>query len=535
MMDIRSTEVRAWETPRRHRAGTLGRIPLIAAAVLLLVAGPALAQDDTQEGAQQQNPQTETLQGVPTTAEDVARPDDQATLTDAQFALVQVATGFADPIKVESANDGSGRLFVVERLGRVKIVENGQVLDKPFLDISGDVLSAFLEQGLYDIVFHPKFKENGRVFVHFAELLRNGDSVIVEYRVSKDDPNKLDTSSARMIMQIDQPWANHNGGELAFGPDGYLYIGSGDGGWEGDPLGAGQDLSTLLGKILRIDVDVPEDGYLPYAIPPGNPFATREGLVRLFGISEEQFAQLHTEARPEIFAYGLRNPYTFSFDPDTGDMYIADVGQNHWEEVSLLPAGAAGVNFGWDVRMGTHCFPIGQESCAQVGVLPIAEYSHEEGNCSVIDVGVSRNDALPGLDGAYLFADYCSGRVWATARTDQAQDGGGAAWTMQQLIDTQILITGSGSNTEGDVYLTSCVCTYGGGTPATNQPGSLWQLVPADEVPEGATTAPLEGSQNGGGQEGSQDGGTHDGDQSGAEGGEHGDHGDHDDSGEGDH
>ena len=469
--------------PDRIRT-TANRVVAIMLAIVL--AGFASAQD----GGEDQQTIQERFPQLPADAEQVARPGQEGDVAgDTQIQLVRVTGGLVDPVNVVSPGDGSGRQFVVERHGRIVIVQDGQVLEEPFLDVSGSTLSAFLEQGLYDVAFHPDFAENGRFFVHFAELLRNGDSVIVEYSVSDDDPNVADPDSAQLIMQIDQPWANHNGGELAFGPDGYLYIGSGDGGWEGDPIGAGQDLSTLLGKILRIDVDVPDSSFENYAIPADNPFADKEGLVRLFGLDEAFFAQLHSEARPEIWAYGLRNPWKFSFDPQNGDMYVAEVGQNVWEEVDLIPAGAAGLNLGWDFKMGTHCFPVSAAECADVGVLPIAEYSHEQGDCAVIGIGVYRGEAASQLDGLYFFGDYCSGKVWATARND---DG---AWNMEQLLDTQLQLTGSGRDEAGELYVTSCECNYGGSDPQENPPGALWRLVTAEQVPEGATTAPTGGGQ----------------------------------------
>lgn len=420
--------------------------------------------------------------------------------------LVLVADGFTDPVGVAAPDDGSGRIFVIERSGTVRIVDaEGNVMEDPFMDISGSVLTAFLEQGMYDIAFHPDFAENGYVYAHFAELMRNGDSMIVRYTVSPDNPNQIDPDSSKMIMQIDQPWANHNGGELEFGPDGYLYIGSGDGGWEGDPLETGQNFNDLLGSILRIDVDVPET--MAYAIPADNPFAGKSGLVELFGIPENVFANIHTEAAPEVWNYGLRNPWQFSFDRETGDLYIADVGQNHWEEIDFEPADSdGGINYGWDFLMGSHCFPIQAENCPNVGVLPIAEYEHVDGNCAVVDIGVYRGGDYDALIGIYFAGDYCSGRVWGLAQTDNN------AWTMQELLDTDIQITGAGAGPDGTLYVTSCNCNYGGPGPTENPPGSLWRVAASNAVPEGATTAGhAEGAaghehQHDGDSEGSQDG-----------------------------
>ncbi len=423
---------------------------------------PALAQEDFQE---------------PDWRSDitVAQPGDESTLPgNPQIQLEQVADGFVDPVSVAFEPGEDGRVYVVERHGVIRMVEDGQVQDQPFLDIEDQVLSAFLEAGLYDLAFHPDFDENGYVFVHFAEILSNGDGKIVRYSVSDDDPATIDPDSAKLILTLEQPWANHNGGELAFGPDGYLYIGSGDGGWEGDPLEAGQDLSTLLGKLLRIDVDVPEEAYQPYAIPPDNPFADRAGLVQLFGITEQEFAQIHTRARPEIWAYGLRNPWKFHFDGETGDLYLPDVGQNHWEEINFQPASSdGGENYGWDTLMATYCFPIQSADCAQVGVLPVAEYNHELG-CSVSGLGVYRADDIEALDGVYLASDYCSGRIWGLA---EAEDGD---WVFQQLLEANAQITSGNASPGGDVYVTSCNCSYGGPPPSENPPGTLWRIAASD-------------------------------------------------------
>ena len=435
-------------------------LPLRSAfvAAALLLTAPAMAQE---QGAQVATPGG-SLPGNP------------------EIQLVKVVGGLADPVSVTSSPDGSGRVFVVERAGRVRIVEGGKLLEQPFLDITDDVLSAFLEQGLYDIAFHPDFAENGLFFVHFAELMRNGDSVIVRYKVSGDDPNSADPDSAKLILQIDQPYANHNGGELEFGRDGYLYIGMGDGGWEGDPLEAGQDLGTLLGKVLRIDVN-PTDGSgdlsRDYRIPTDNPFARDPELVRLFGITEAEFAKIHTEARPEIWAYGLRNPWKFSFDPETGDLWLPDVGQNQWEEINFQPAGSSGgVNYGWDFLMGTHCFPIQEEQCAEVGQLPVAEYSHDLG-CAVIDIGIYRGEEFPALDGIYFAGDYCSGAIWGLIRGENSD------WAFAELLSTALRVTGSGRAQDGSLYVTSCECHYGRGPAAAeNSGGALWRLVAASAV-----------------------------------------------------
>jgi glucose/arabinose dehydrogenase len=261
--------------------------------------------------------------------------------------LVKVVDGLVDPVHVAAPKDGSGRLFVCERPGLVRIVKGGKLLEKPFLDIRDKTLSSFVEEGLYCIEFHPKFKENGLVYVSYADLWFSGSTLVTEYKFSKNNPDKADLDSARVIMQIDFPYCNHHGGKVAFGPDGYLYLGVGDGGWEGDVLNTGQDLQTWLGKMLRIDVSssTPDRAY---NIPKDNPFVTPLQQMTLFGVSELTFSKIHPRAKPEIWAYGIRNPWTFSFDRKTGDLYIADVGQNHWEEVDFQAAGSkGGENYGW--------------------------------------------------------------------------------------------------------------------------------------------------------------------------------------------
>ena len=469
---------------------------LLAAAIGIQMAGPGVsaqqAMTPTPAATGTTTPAAPGMPGLPPDdlgwgVEGVATPGGDLGM-DVEIALMQVADGLIDPVAVTSAPDDSGRLFVVERHGVVRIVQDGEVLEEPFLDISDMVLAAFLEQGMYDIEFHPDYATNGRFFVHFAELLRNGDGLVVEYAVSEDDPNVADPESARLIMQIEQPWANHNGGELAFGPDGYLYIGSGDGGWEGDPLGAGQDLQTVLGKLLRIDVDAVGQGRR-YGIPEDNPFAEPPGLVQLFEIPEQVVAGIHEGAAPEIYHYGLRNPWRFHFDPETGDLWLPDVGQNQWEEINFVPAGSpAGLNFGWKFNMGTHCFPIEDETCPMVGIPPAAEYSHELG-CAVMGLGVYRGpDFDEAMQGVYLVGDYCSGTIWGIARD------GEAGFVMQELAQTGMMLTGGGADQEGNLYVTSCECTYGGPLPQENPPGALWQIVPADELPAGGTPSPTTGA-----------------------------------------
>ncbi len=441
------------------------------------------------------------LPSVTRAAEGVAQPG--GTIPGATpIALVKVVDGLVDPIHVASARDGSGRLFVCERHGLVRIVKDGKLVKKPFLDLKDKTLSAFLEEGLYAIEFHPKFKENGKVYVSYADLWFNGSTLLTEYTVSKTDPDKLDPASARVIMQIDFPYCNHHGGKMAFGPDGYLYVGVGDGGWEGDVINAGQDLHTWMGKMLRIDVNTSSTDRA-YGIPKDNPFITPLQQMTLFGVSEEQFSKIHPKAKPEIWAYGIRNPWTFSFDRKTGDLYIADIGQNHWEEVNFQPAASkGGENYGWKFMCGSHPFPmklvkdaagnekaVDPETYPKVGVLPVAEYSHVDQGICVIGLGCYRGKNYPALDGTYFTADWGSGKVWGLKR-----DAAGK-WQMQELLDLDVALrpTSGGEDEAGDIYVTHATANYGGPVdPATSPPGALWKIVPADKVPAGAETAPLE-------------------------------------------
>lgn len=404
--------------------------------------------------------------------------------------LVQVASGLVDPLNIANAADSSGRLFVVERVGRIRIINgDGTLLEEPFLDIQDAVKTDFLEQGLLGLAFHPNYAENGRFYVYYADYTTNGNLYLVEYTVSADDPNQADPESAKLILSIEaDPYVNHNGGSVRFGPDGYLYVSVGDGGLAGDPYDNAQNIRNLYGKILRLNVDdTGEDAYL---IPEDNPFA-ESSKVDPAGFGVRNPADYHPGAKPEIWVYGLRNPWQFNFDPETGDLYIADVGQNAVEEIDFLAAGSpGGVNFGWDWLEGSHCYPETVSQCprSQVGVLPVAEYDHRQGDCSISGLGVSRGDLSPALDGIYFTSDFCSGRVWGLERDDIG------AWIFQELLDTELLVTGGGNGEGGEVYLTSCNCvfdrTY---DPFENPQGIVWRIVHTDDVPEGAVTAPVEG------------------------------------------
>jgi glucose/arabinose dehydrogenase len=421
-----------------------------------------------------------------------------------KVSLVKVADGFLDPVGVASAFDGTGRLFVVERIGRVLLVnKNGQVQKQPFIDLTNinplgnDVQTGFVEQGLWSVAFHPKFRENGYVYLHYASLPFNGASVIVRVTVDPKSPDVVSAEqinkTAKVLMNMPQPYYNHNGGGMEFGPDGYLYIGKGDGGWEGDPLDAGQRLDTTMGKILRINVDVPDDSF-PYLVPKDNPFASASSprLMSLFGVTEEQFSKIRMISRPEIWAYGLRNPWQIHFNKKTGDLFIADVGQNHWENVFWQPHDSkGGENYGWKLNAGAHCFPILSKdtACPQVGVLPIANYPHPHAypgapeetkgtGCAVTGLGVDK-------DGDFLFGDWCSGRLWAVG-----WDAASKKWQMQELLQSQLQFTGGNVDEDGSVLATNCYCFYTADKgAAANPPGALWRVMPTDQVPPGAETA----------------------------------------------
>jgi glucose/arabinose dehydrogenase len=405
--------------------------------------------------------------------------------------LVEVAGNFVDPINVSSPHDGTGRLFVCERPGVIRIIDkNGKALPEPFYDNRANTNFQFLEQGLYGITFHPNFKENGRFFVTYADMWFNGATMIVEYKADPHDPNKCDMASAKPIMRIDFPYCNHHGGKVAFGPDGFLYVGVGDGGWEGDVLSTGQDLSTWMGKMLRIDVDH-QKPHEPYSVPDSNPFvgAADPQLMVLFGKSEQEFSRIKPKSKPEIWAYGLRNPWTFSFDRKTGDLYIADVGQNTWEEVDMQPASSkGGENYGWSFMCGTHPFPVEKEAAGEktpvVGTLPIAEYNHVLGNC-IIGFGIYRGEAFPSLDGVYFAGDWGTGRIWGIKRDESGH------WQMQELLHAALNFSSGGEDEAGNLYVTSMGSQYGTWNPYDSARGSVWKIVAADKVPAGAKTAQL--------------------------------------------
>lgn len=386
---------------------------LIASMMSLI---PAFAQDDVAEDE--------------TTEEDEAVVITRDALPDpTQFTLEPVIGGFSSPLFVTNAGDDSNRLFVLEQTGRVYIVEDGELVNVPFIDLSfvasQDRLNGYSERGLLGLAFHPDYAENGQFYVNYTDS--DGTTRVVNYSVSEDDPNRADPTTARELMSIAQPFPNHNGGHMAFGPDGFLYISVGDGGSAGDPREAGQNPATLLGSILRIDVD-DFDFDRPYSIPEDNPFFTNPAIA------------------PEVWAYGLRNAWRFSFDRATGDLYIADVGQQQTEEVNYQPADSlGGENYGWDVFEGDVFYEGWQGVDPVDTVMPIATYDHSVG-CSITGGYVYRGEVIEELAGAYLYSDYCSGRIWAAYR-DESE-----AWNDGIIMSAPDGISSFGEDENGELY-----------------------------------------------------------------------------------
>ena len=356
---------------------------LAAVAVISLVAAACGSSSPRAAGTSQ--PGSSSPAGPATGSGTTAGPGSAPDLGSVRLRLVRVAQ--LDQPLAMAIRSGDEALYVAEKGGRIVAIRGGSVDPAPVLDLSGEV-STGGEQGLLGLAFSP----DGRfLYVSFTDT--NGNSHVTEFAMSGD---RVDVASRRDVLVVDQPYSNHNGGNLGFGPDGDLYFGLGDGGSEGDPDGRGQDLGTLLGKMLRIDPR-PDDGR-PYGVPGDNPFVERAG------------------ARPEIWAYGLRNPWRYSFDRLTGDLWIGDVGQNAWEEVDFQPASSSGgENYGWNRFEGSHPY---QGSDPGNAVPPIFEYSHDTGGCVVTGGYVYRGRAIAGLQGAYVFADYCLGRVSALVQRD---------------------------------------------------------------------------------------------------------------------
>jgi glucose/arabinose dehydrogenase len=338
------------------------------------------------------------------------------------LATEVVASDLDHPVYL-TAPSGDPRLFIVEQPGRIRIVENGRLLDRPFLDIRSKVGSGG-ERGLLSVALHPQYRSSGLLFVNYTD--KHGDTRIERYTVSAADRNVADPATAKLILAIDQPYANHNGGMNLFGPDGMLYIGMGDGGSQGDPHGNGQNRNALLGKLLRINVDRGD----PYSIPSGNPYANGGG-------------------RGEVWAIGLRNPWRFAFDRTTGLLYIADVGGDKYEEIDIVSASAPGVNYGWNAMEGPACnrSPL----CTQGGLQrPAFSYAHEGGVCSIIGGFVYRGRKIPEIQGEYFYSDWCNSWVRSLSFVD------GRVRAEHQWFEGGLgNIVSFGEDAQGELYICS--------------------------------------------------------------------------------
>jgi glucose/arabinose dehydrogenase len=398
-------------------------LPTVVPSPVVPTATPLPPATNTSVPPPPDTPTPQPPTATPPSSSNIILPTDTPTLTPIptdtpppigaiKLDLVTVGGGFNKPVYITHAGDGSGRIFVVEQAGRILSVKDN--ITTLFLDITNLVGSDANEQGLLSVAFHPDYATNGLFFVNYTN--KDGDTVIARYQG--------DSSSGKVLLTIPQPFANHNGGQIAFGPDGYLYVGMGDGGSAGDPQNNAQNLGSLLGKILRLDVD----NATPYGAPASNPFVGVEG------------------ARPEIWSYGWRNPWRFSFDRATGDLYVADVGQNAYEEIDIEFAGTpGGKNYGWRLMEGQHCF--NPEDCDPTGlVLPIREYGRAEG-CSVTGGYVYRGQAYPEMHGIYLYGDYCTGTVWGIRRE---ADGNRV---FVQMLQTGHNISSFGEDEAGEIYL----------------------------------------------------------------------------------
>lgn len=362
-------------------------------------------------------------------ASEAPRPTAPDVAPTAVGSLDLVASGLSSPVLVTSARDGSGRLFVVEQTGRIRIIDSGgTLLSTPFLNISAGVRSSG-EQGLLGLAFHPQYTTNGKFYVNY--ITKSGDTAINEYRVS-GNPDVADASSGRRIMTIDQPYSNHNGGHIAFGPNGYLFIGMGDGGGAGDPGNRARNIDSLLGKMLRIDVNG-TSGSRQYRIPASNPYVGRAGA-------------------DEIYSRGLRNPWRWSFDRKTADLWIGDVGQGRYEEIdrSTTTTGRGkGADYGWKVMEGRACYSPAS-GCSTAGkVLPVVAYNHSAGDCSVIGGYVYRGTVQTSLIGRYLFGDFCTGRIWSISAGARAPAPRGL------FLDTSLMLTSFGEGEDGELYVTA--------------------------------------------------------------------------------
>ncbi|MEZ6046886.1 MAG: PQQ-dependent sugar dehydrogenase [Planctomycetaceae bacterium] len=337
------------------------------------------------------------------------------------------------PIVVTYANDDSNRIFVASQKGKIHVFENDPAVEEDdiFLDITSQVAYADNqnEEGLLGFAFHPKFKENGEIYIYYTAIEPAHTSVVSKFKLSADNPNKIDPASEVKIWSVEQPFWNHNGGTIAFGPDGYLYIALGDGGKGGDPLENGQNLETWLGSILRIDVDKGKRKMM-YSIPKDNPFVSTSG------------------AKPEIYAYGLRNVWRMAFDRETGVLWAGDVGQDLWEEINIIEKGG---NYGWNKREATHQFNNSGVDANDKMIDPIWEYHHDIGK-SITGGTVYRGDKIPELKGAYLYADYVTGKIWALWYDF---DKKAVIANRELLVENPLPIMSFGEDAAGELYFTT--------------------------------------------------------------------------------
>jgi glucose/arabinose dehydrogenase len=418
-----------------------GRLLLAGALTALLVACQSASAAPTRPASNPSGEQAASKPAVPSGGQTAAKPAAPAGGQTAakpaapagsarqsgeapRISLQQTLTGFKQPLFLTHAGDGSNRMFIVEKGGTIRIVKDGQVLPTPFLDISSRIRASGSEQGLLGLAFHPRYAENGRFFVGYTDP--QGKDTVERYQASSD-PDRADPATGVKLLSIDDPAQNHNGGMVLFGPDGKLWLGFGDGGGSGDTYKNGQNKQSLLGKMLRLDVDSGE----PYGIPNDNPYVGS------------------TEYRPEIWAMGMRNPWRYSFDRATGDLWIGDVGQNAYEEIDRIPAGTAGgLNFGWPITEAKHCFPASASCDQSPYVQPVAEYGRD-GGCSVTGGYVYRGSAYPSLQGLYFFGDYCTGKIWSLDSAD------GANWRMTEQLQQPIQISSFGEDEAGELYVTN--------------------------------------------------------------------------------